>query len=122
VDKIAVEPSLMRVFGALADPKRWAIVCLASRHDEVPYPSLLEITSFSQAGLTYHIRVLRQAGLITIRKEGQFYFYRLRREVLDDALDQIVVQAHIVPSRANLGPQVRRGIAGNDVIRVSRID
>jgi DNA-binding transcriptional ArsR family regulator len=43
---------------------------------------LVESSSLSQPGVSKHLRVLREAGLVTIRKESQKHIYLLRAEPL----------------------------------------
>jgi DNA-binding transcriptional ArsR family regulator len=43
---------------------------------------LVESTSLSQPGVSKHLRILREAGLVTISKESQKHIYHLRAEPL----------------------------------------
>jgi DNA-binding transcriptional ArsR family regulator len=43
----------------------------------------------SKPTISYHIKVLYHAGLIEVRKQGRHYFYRLRRETLDEVLGEL---------------------------------
>jgi DNA-binding transcriptional ArsR family regulator len=49
--------------------------------------ALVEKLSISQPAVSKHLRVLRDAGLVTVRPEGQRRLYRLRPEPLIE-LDQ----------------------------------
>jgi ArsR family transcriptional regulator, arsenate/arsenite/antimonite-responsive transcriptional repressor len=74
VDSTPVE--LTAVFAALADPLRLRVIgvlagggrCVCDLHEQVPVaPNLL----------SYHLRVLREAGLVTASKRGRWADYRL---------------------------------------------
>ena len=63
-------------FAALSDPVRLRIVgvlaeggrCVCDLHEQVPVAANL---------LSYHLRVLRQAGLVTAARRGRWVDYRL---------------------------------------------
>ncbi len=71
------------VFKALADPIRLSIVSEMTTSDEVACTTLEHMLPITKTTISYHIKVLYQAGLITIRKQGRNYFYSLRRETMD---------------------------------------
>lgn len=88
--RIPDRPPLADVMKALSDPIRWSIVVQMAATDELA-SSTLEHTLpiITKAAISYHIKALAHARLLTVRKEGRYYFYKLRRDVLDDALERI---------------------------------
>ncbi len=66
----------MNTFAALADPVRTGIIdSLAERARTVnEIVSLFDVT---QPAISRHLRVLREAGLVTVRPEGQSRVYAL---------------------------------------------
>jgi len=74
------------VLKALGDPIRLEVVRRMSKNPEVACTSLEETLNVAKSTISYHIKVLFHADLVTIRKEGRFYFYALRAEVLDHYL------------------------------------
>ena len=38
----------------------------------------------AQSRLSFHLAVLKEAGLVTDRREGRWIYYALNRDVLDD--------------------------------------
>jgi DNA-binding transcriptional ArsR family regulator len=78
----ATELDLSDVLQALADPVRRSIVArLAREGGEVPCGGFeLAITKSTR---TYHFRILREAGLIAQREEGNRKLNMLRRENID---------------------------------------
>ncbi|RZQ62843.1 ArsR/SmtB family transcription factor [Amycolatopsis suaedae] len=77
-DEIHIEA----VLHALADPVRLAIVRqLAGPGCEIACRGL-EV-SVSKSTLTHHLRILREAGVITDRHQGTAKYNSLRREDLD---------------------------------------
>lgn len=67
---------------AVADPVRWAVLeeladttrCVCDLRDRVPVPANL---------LSYHLKVLRDAGLVTTSRRGRWIDYTLAPDALD---------------------------------------
>lgn len=67
----------------LADPSRQAILDLL-RDGERPVGDLVATLDQSQPGVSRHLRVLREAGLVASRPDGPRRLYRLRPEPLEE--------------------------------------
>jgi DNA-binding transcriptional ArsR family regulator len=80
---------LPEVFKALSDPMRWTIVVEMSGVEELACTTIEGMLPVSKPTISYHIKILYHAGLVEVRKQGRHYFYRLRREMLDDALGEL---------------------------------
>ena len=89
-------PALDDVFKALASEHRREILRLLSEStpepgktccapDEVCGCKISAHLGLSQPTVSHHMAVLRQAGLITGRKDGVWTYYSLCREALDQA-------------------------------------
>jgi DNA-binding transcriptional ArsR family regulator len=63
----------------LAEPSRRQLLD-ALRHGEQPVNALVERLELSQPAVSKHLRVLREAGLVEVRPDGQRRLYRLRTE------------------------------------------
>ena len=68
-------------FEVLAEPTRRRIIDLL-RERERPVGELVEHLALSQPGVSKHLRVLREAGLVEVRHEAQRRLYGLRVEPL----------------------------------------
>ncbi|MCI4345957.1 MAG: metalloregulator ArsR/SmtB family transcription factor [Thermoplasmata archaeon] len=66
-------------FGALADPTRRRIV-EALGAGERSVNDLVARVDIRQSGVSRHLRILHDAGFVTVRVEGQHRFYSLRPE------------------------------------------
>ena len=75
----------MSPFEAIAEPNRRAILELL-RAGELPAGDLVKATRLSQPGLSKHLKLLREAGLVSVRPDGQRRLYRLEPQKLK-ALD-----------------------------------
>lgn len=72
-----------------ADETRLRLLCLL-RGSEVCVHDLVEALGISQSGVSHQLRILRDARLVTSRKDGRHVLYRLAdehvRELLENAL------------------------------------
>jgi DNA-binding transcriptional ArsR family regulator len=80
----------MSPFEAIAEPNRRHLLELL-RHGERPAGDLVEATGLSQPGVSKHLRQLREAGLVSVRADGQRRLYRLEAAQLA-ALDSWLQQ------------------------------
>lgn len=79
-------PEVVNVLKAVADQTRWSIITQMAECEELACTTLENTLPISKSTISYHIKILYMAGLIDIRREGKFYFYRLRRSVLESVL------------------------------------
>jgi DNA-binding transcriptional ArsR family regulator len=68
-------------FDVLADPTRRRILDLLM-DAERPVNELVTTLKVSQPGVSKHLRVLREAGLVEVRTDAQRRLYRVRPEPL----------------------------------------
>ena len=68
-------------FDVLAEPTRRRILDLI-RDTERPVNELVARLDISQPGVSKHLRVLREAGLVEVRTDAQRRLYRVRPEPL----------------------------------------
>ena len=80
-----------RLFHALSDPTRLRLVELLAGGERC----VCELTGpldASQSRLSFHLKTLKDAGLVADRPEGRWVYYRLRREPFEEmagALDAL---------------------------------
>jgi DNA-binding transcriptional ArsR family regulator len=72
---------MMTVYEALAEPLRRRILDLLRERPHT-VSELVEALGISQPGVSKHLRVLRDAGLVSVRQEAQRRWYELRPEPL----------------------------------------
>jgi DNA-binding transcriptional ArsR family regulator len=68
-------------FEVLAEPNRRRILDLL-RAEERPVGDLVQALSVSQPAVSKHLRVLRDAGLVAVRRDAQRRLYSVRIEPL----------------------------------------
>lgn len=68
-------------FQLLADPTRRRLIELTSE-GERSVTELVEATGLTQPAVSKQLATLRKGGLVEVRKEGRYRFYRARPEEL----------------------------------------
>jgi len=82
----------MDAFEAIAEPNRRRILDLL-RAGERPAGDMVEALAISQPGVSKHLRLLREAGLVRVRADGQRRLYSV-------ALDEFAaIEAWLAPYR-----------------------
>ena len=72
-----------RLFKALADPHRVRIMnLLANSERAICVCEFMEPLGLSQPTVSFHLKKLREAGLVTRHKEGTWSFYEIDKEAL----------------------------------------
>jgi DNA-binding transcriptional ArsR family regulator len=72
----------VKVFRALADPTRYRIVVMLAQRGELGCGDLAREFRLTLPAMSHHYRILENAGLVTMRKEGTHIFVRLNGERL----------------------------------------
>jgi Predicted transcriptional regulators len=67
----------VRLLAALADPTRLAIVRQLTNEVETCACDFSSCCEVGQPTVSHHLRVLREAGVVTAERRGQWIFYRL---------------------------------------------
>ncbi len=73
------------VFKALNDPTRREILELLQQRD-MTAGEIVEHFTISGPSISHHLDLLKQAGLVTAEKSGQYIYYSLNTTVVDDIM------------------------------------
>ena len=71
------------IMESLSDPIRINILELMMG-GEICVCDIVKLTGLSQSKISYHIKILKDSGLISDRQEGRWVYYKLDLEVLSD--------------------------------------
>ena len=71
------------IMESLSDPIRINILELMMG-GEICVCDIVKVTGLSQSKISYHIKILKDSGLISDRQEGRGVYYTLDLEVLSD--------------------------------------
>lgn len=78
------------LFHALSDETRLAVLDML-RDGERCVCDLQSALDAAQSRLSFHLKVLRETGLVTDRKEGRWSYYRLNPDALEEVHDLVRV-------------------------------
>ena len=102
-------------FKILSDPTRLRALVLLAREGELCVCELTHALDEIQPKISRHLALLREAGVVLDRRQGQWIFYRLHPdlpvwagEVLEATATGVAKQPAIVASRKALGRMPNR--------------
>jgi len=73
---------LVRVLKALADPQRFRMVQELGQGGELSCGEVCRRFALSQPTVSHHLKLLFDAGVLTVRHEGQHHFFSVDRDVV----------------------------------------
>jgi DNA-binding transcriptional ArsR family regulator len=81
--------SLTQTFQALSEPNRRKIIDLL-KETEMAVSDIGSKLAITLPTLSHHLDVLKRAGLILSRRDGQKILYSINMSVLEDITEQII--------------------------------
>ena len=97
--RVEVDPErAVRLFHALSDPTRLSILHRL-RYGERCVCELTDALDAAQSRLSFHLKVLKDAGLVTDRREGRWMYYTLNPDSLVE-LSELVGALAAAPTAA----------------------
>lgn len=75
-------------FRLLADPTRLRLLLLLDQ-EELSVAELAAITQLAQPRVSTHLAKLKEAGLVTDRRDGVFVYYRIATAIADPSLEDL---------------------------------
>ena len=96
------QPLIASGFHALSEPLRIRLLELL-RSQELCVCELCEILEVSQSKLSFHLKTLKQAGLVRSRQEGRWIYYSLNLTqfvVLEQYLADFRRESVMLPARS----------------------
>lgn len=92
---------LAPLFKAVADPMRLRLLSLIACHEggETCVCDLLEAFEVTAPSVSYHLKILREAGLISSERRGTWVYYRVNREVMERMSAVLAAPRVLQPAR-----------------------
>lgn len=82
VRREVTEDPVIEVLRALSEPIRVDIMTRIINTKELACTTLEAELPVGKSTISYHMKILRRAGLVDIRKDGTYYFYTARRQAM----------------------------------------
>jgi DNA-binding transcriptional ArsR family regulator len=79
---LSLDPDV-RLLAALADPTRLAIVRELAAQSDVCACDFTSCCDVGQPTVSHHLKVLREAGVVTSERRGSWIYYRLTPDVAE---------------------------------------
>jgi len=80
---------ILEILKILSDETRLKVVYLL-KEDELCVCELMKVLRMSQSRISNHLRILRNTGIIEVKREGKWMFYSMAKNTLDKALLEII--------------------------------
>ncbi len=100
--KTATQPSVLSLFQAFSDGYRVQVIELL-RDQELCACDIAKHLGITQSKLSFHLKTLKEVGLIEGRQEGRWIYYRLNLQqfiVLEQYLSEFRRFSPIMPARS----------------------
>ena len=88
------------VFHALSDETRLSLLDQLKRGEQCVC-ELTEVMKAGQSRLSFHLKVLKDAGLLLDRREGRWMYYSINPEAIDQLEDLVNELKHAAKSAAS---------------------
>jgi ArsR family transcriptional regulator, arsenate/arsenite/antimonite-responsive transcriptional repressor len=86
--KVATVDRVARQFQALSDPTRLELL-VRLRKGERCVCDLMDVLDAAQSRLSFHLKVLKEAGLVTDRRDGRWVYYTLVPETIAEIREYV---------------------------------
>jgi ArsR family transcriptional regulator len=94
---------LVDVFKSLADRWRLLILMLLAREGEMHVKAIGEILGQSQPAVSHHLTQLKNAGLVTYRRDGKYNHYAIDSTLVDEILGKFFPSAGSAQQKFTFG-------------------
>jgi DNA-binding transcriptional ArsR family regulator len=91
---------LRTVYRALGDETRLRVISLLAEHGPMPVNELSARVVLSQPLISWHLRILRLAGLIDTRRQGRETICRLRTAAFEELHE---IEARLIGGTSGIG-------------------
>lgn len=97
-----------RIANALADPRRYEILKqIASQQAPLSFAALREAHEIGAPTMSYHLKLLAEANLIDLRRQGARTTVALRPDIVEQYLRDVEHQLGLVRSPKGSGSQLQ---------------
>ncbi len=103
------DAALVRILKALADPTRFRMVREIAAAGELSCGQVGERFPLKQPTISHHVKILSDAGLIDVRRDGQHGFISVNKAILSQVLGLLPERLEGADAARPAGKGKRRG-------------
>jgi len=81
--------AVSKVFVALGDPHRQRILLMFEKGERLNVSEIAAASALSRPAISYHLKVLREAGVLSSEKRGREVYFWVNRTRLESALSAV---------------------------------
>jgi len=97
---VAIIPELFEILSSVADQTRYTIVKELLFHDYC-VGGLARKLHLSEAAVSQHLKILKNAGIITGEKHGYFMHYQVNQNLLKQVANDLVAMSNIIQENSS---------------------
>ncbi len=75
---------ISKVAKALSDETRCKIFELIAKAKEISCKEVTEKIGLRQPTISHHLKVLQESGLVNVKKQGQFHYFSVNKQTLEE--------------------------------------
>ena len=82
--------NIAKVYTALGDEHRQRILLTFERGERLNIGQIVEVSTLSRTAVSHHLRILREAGVLSSEKQGKEVYFWIDKDFLVDAMETVV--------------------------------
>jgi DNA-binding transcriptional ArsR family regulator len=82
--------NIAKVYTALGDEHRQRILLTFEKGEQLNVGQIVGVSTLSRTAVAHHLRILREAGVMSSEKRGKEVYFWINRDFLVDAMSTVV--------------------------------
>ena len=82
--------NIAKVYTALGDEHRQRILLTFERGERLNIGQIVEVSTLSRTAVSHHLRILREAGVLSSEKQGKEVYFWIDKDFLVEAMETVV--------------------------------
>lgn len=82
--------NIAKVYVALGDEHRQRILLTFEPGERLNVGQIVEVSTLSRTAVSHHLRVLRDAGVLSSQKRGKEVYFWINKDFLIDAMETVI--------------------------------
>jgi len=82
--------NIAKVYTALGDEHRQRILLTFERGEHLNIGQIVEVSTLSRTAVSHHLRILREAGVLSSEKQGKEVYFWIDKDFLVEAMETVV--------------------------------